>query len=161
MSLIVGVNSYMTVEEANDLIKDMYISSSKERELWNHLSEEDKETIIISGTQLFDRDSMCYFGYKVGKDQVMKWPRIILGKEVSVPVDIKYAILAQTIGDIVSHMDGEGSLMDNGIKSFADGGGAKIEFFSSSENNGDFSKNNLGISKGVWRKYVKKWSYII
>jgi hypothetical protein len=48
-----------------------------------------------------------------------------------------------------------------GVKSFADGGGAKIEFASASDSVSSTSLNNIGISKDIWRIYFNEWSYIV
>ena len=47
MGLEVGVNSYITVEEANSLIADNFPSIDEARMMWNSLTDKDKESMLI------------------------------------------------------------------------------------------------------------------
>lgn len=46
-----GVNTYMTVEEADSIIDDEFDSTEEEYVLWNSLDEKGKQRIILKGTR--------------------------------------------------------------------------------------------------------------
>ncbi len=49
-SIIVGVNSYISLATADSIVQATYLSIDKERAIWNALSNDDKETLIITYT---------------------------------------------------------------------------------------------------------------
>lgn len=159
--LIVGTNSYMTLEEANELVSSSYLSSSKEREYWNSLSDDDKTILIINATDKVDIQQMCYIGIKRDSKQNMEWPRVIHGKETECPWSIKKGLILQLLTDKMEEQTSEFKLKEMGVKSFADGGGGKIEFANSSDSVSNMSRNKLSISKNIWSSYFKEWSHII
>lgn len=161
MSLIVGENSYMTVAEADAFIQQMFLSTSAEREYWSSLSDDDKEILLMNMTQQVDIPLMMYKGSKVSSDQDMEWPRVINGKTVECPNSIKMGMLKQLFYNHFASVSEEYKLKNMGVKSFADGGGAKIEFASASDSVSSTSLNNIGISKDIWRIYFNEWSYIV
>lgn len=161
MDIIVNENSYMTLEEANEIIASSYLSTSKEREYWNSLSDDDKSILLINATEAVDRKTFCYIGVLRDSNQSMQWPRVIHGKETDVPWSIKKGLLLQMMNNQMDESTSEYKLKEMGVKSFADGGGGKIEFANSSDSVSNMSKNKLGISKNIWSKYFKEWSYII
>ena len=67
MSLVVGTNSYVTLNEAEDYLSDRYGFSTWE-------SSEYQEVALVSAARLLDTQlSWKYF--KTEADQVMQWPR--------------------------------------------------------------------------------------
>lgn len=160
MDLIVGVNSYMTLEEANNLVASMFLSSSKERTLWSSLSDDDKAVLIIDKTSEIDIDQMLYIGKRTGS---MQWPRIKCcnNEIINCPDSIKRGLLLQLFNDYFVASSEESNLINLGVKSFADGGGARIEFFNKNESISDTYKNSVGISKKIWRSYFSPWSLLI
>lgn len=161
--LIVYKNSYMTLEEANTIISSSFLSSSKEKQFWDNLSDDDKKILILNSTEIVDKPSFCYLGKKNSSEQNMEWPRVIHGQYTDTPYSIKKGLILQLISDnnVENNDTAEiDMLAGKGIKSFADGGGAKIEFDSSSSAFKNNSKNNLGILNKIWNIYFKNWSYI-
>lgn len=152
MELIVGQNSYMTVAEADKIVASRFMSISNERKLWNRLSEEDKGILIVTTTEKYDNDNMKYLGTKVNKEQILQFPRIINSKLVDCPETIKAGLIMQCIKDLIADSNEEESLKSIGVKSFADGSGARIEFSDTSTSNG------IGIDNKIWKQYFSEWS---
>lgn len=161
MELIPYENSYMTLEEANGIISQLFLSSSKERVFWDTLSDDDKTVLILNATEKFDIPQMVYIGLKVSSTQNMEWPRLISGVNKECPNSIKRGLLKQMFMDYFDSQSDESKLIELGVKSFADGGGAKIEFANASDSLSTTLKNKIGISKKIWRTYFAEWSKII
>ncbi len=155
MEIVVGQNSYMTVAEADELIQYLPFNDSC-RKLWESLDDENKKTsIILSSTFLYDNDSMEYIGIKKDKEQSLQFPRIYKDNEIDCPFYVKLGLLILGLSDISSNDSEEESLRKAGIKSFADGSGAKMEFI---ENFKTTHVNSVGIDKDIWKRYFEKYS---
>lgn len=155
MEIVVGQNSYMTVAEADELIQYLPFNDSC-RKLWESLGDDNKKaSIILSSTFLYDNDSMEYIGVKKDKEQSLQFPRIYKGNEIDCPFYVKLGLLILGLSDISSNDSEEESLRKAGIKSFADGSGAKMEFI---ENFKTTHVNSIGIDKDIWKKYFSEYS---
>ena len=152
MSIVVGQNSYMTVADADLIVSSRFMSISKERKLWDSLSEDDKNILIVSTTEKYDNNNMMYKGIKKDIEQALQFPRIINNKEVDCPEVIKVGLIMQCIRDLIADRSEEESLKNMGVKSFTDGSGAKIEFSDTS------TSNTLNIDKKIWKQYFSDWS---
>lgn len=158
MELIVGENSYMTLEEANDLIKQTFISKDNNRVFWDSLSDDDKITLIINNTELIDGNNMLYKGNKLNVGQLMQFPRKDrYGNVIECPKRIKIGLLMQALKDSVVNGRQETLLKDMGVETFKDGSGASITFTTSESSN---LKNKQNIYKDVWQRYFSEYSYI-
>lgn len=154
MELVIGQNSYMTVAEADEIVTSNFISTSTERKLWNSLDENDKVVIISSTTNKYDTDAMIYKGSKVSRVQKLQFPRKIHNKIVECPDTIKIGLILQALSDLRADSSEEADLRLQGIKSFADGSGAKIEF-------SETIKNSVcGLNINIWHRYFSMWSMI-
>lgn len=152
MSLIIGTNAYADVTEYDDLIASRFMSTNPIRVFWDSLSNSDKESLIVGSTLKYDRDSFNYRGYKQDKTQPLQFPRLINSDDVIDCYDnIKLGIVLQGCKDVMSEGTTEGEMYENGIKSFADGTGARIEFASSSD--GLAAKTSNGINRDIWMNY--------
>jgi len=158
--MVVYEDTYMTLQEANELISKMYISTSKERVFWESLSDADKETLISSFTLSIDNESMLYRGRKAEPSQDMQFPRIIDGHYTDVPYSIKQGILSQMLRNNLLKNSDFSELRENGVKSFADGGGGKIEFADISNVNKNNLDNSIGINNKIWNSYFADWSLL-
>lgn len=152
MSIVVGQNSYMTVAEADLIVSSRFMSISKERKLWDSLSEEDKDILIVSTTEKYDNNTMMYKGVKKDTEQALQFPRVINNKEVECPEAIKAGLIMQCIKDLIADSSEEESLKNMGVKSFADGSGARIEFSDTS------TSNVINIDNKIWKQYFSDWS---
>ena len=152
MSLIIGTNAYADVNAYDDLIASRFMSTNPIRVFWESLSNEDKECLIVGSTLKYDRDSFNYKGYKQDRTQPLQFPRLLNSDDViSCPDNIKLGIVLQGCKDALSEGTTEGEMYENGIKSFADGTGARIEFASSSD--GLAAKTSNGINRDIWMNY--------
>jgi hypothetical protein len=126
--LIKNVNSYVTVEEA-----DEYLATKLDADDWSALTQEKKEQALITATGYVD--SFAYLGYVVDDEQPLAFPRvgeyfdIKLGKVVSlgpdVPVRVQKAVIETALnmldnpiddGMSVTSLKIEGAIALTGIK---------------------------------------------
>lgn len=156
MALIVGENAYCTVEEANTLIADNCMSTSKEVEIWSKLNNKDKEILIISATQKYDNNTLNYKGIKFDKNQSLEFPRLVNGVKIECPDDVALGYIILGLSDYSQSNSQFNELMDSGVKSFADGSGARIEFDTDSLNK---NKYNIGTNK-IISTYFDKYRVI-
>ena len=154
MELVVGENTYITLEEANELIQYLPFNDSC-RKIFESLNDDEKTSVIISSTFMYDTDSMKYIGIKKNKKQNLQFPRIYNDTEIECPLDVKLGMLVLGLSDISNNDSEEESLRKIGIKSFADGSGAKMEFI---ENFKTTHVNSIGIDKDIWKKYFSEYS---
>lgn len=159
MSLVVGVNAYCDIAEADSLITSRFMSNNPIRKYWSNLSNDDKSTLIVGNTAMYDNDGMLYKWFKQDKTQPLQFPRITqFGDVIECPDNIKLGIILQGLKDCMVSESTEGEMMANGIKSFQDGTGAKIEFDNSSNAYKSNSKNSLGLYNNIWRQYFSEYS---
>lgn len=167
MELVVGTNCYTDVEQANQLIADNFMSSSPIKKMWDSLENSDKTILIYSNTKICDKDSMLYKWFKQSADQPLQFPRVMgcNGQVIECPDLVKLGILVQGIRSVIEttgSSDNFTALQASGVKSFADGSGARIEFASSSDLKGtDNNKNSLGIYNGVFKQYFKEYTEFV
>lgn len=155
MELVVGVNSYFDIAEADTIVHSKFLSTNKLRKLWDELNNEDKIILIISAHEQYDSDQMLYKGKKVNNEQSLQFPRYIHNEVVECPEVIKTGLIIQSLYDISESFNEELELKDSGIKSFADGSGARIEFDTEHT-----VKTNNNINNKVWSKYFSGYSMI-
>lgn len=159
--LVVGTNSYMTIDEANDII-DSLVSTDSLVSLWNNLSDKDKEAIIINVIEKYDNDKMEYIGVKKDKNQNLQFPRILENGDIlECPYKIKKGLLLQGLSDLnnsTSAFGVEQTLRANGIKQFADGSGASITFSDASDTN--IYVVGSGLNKNLFDMYFSDYSNI-
>lgn len=154
MSIVVGQNSYMTVADADLIVSSRFMSISKERKLWDSLSEEDKDILIISTTEKYDNNTMMYKGVKKDTEQALQFPRIINNKEVECPEAIKAGLIVQCIKDLIADSSEERQMIRNGITKYKIKD-AEINF---KDNAFDINKNSIGFENDIWKQYFSDWS---
>lgn len=160
MSIIVNTNSYFSVDEANNIMLTM-ISTGSLVNLWNNLSDDDKEAVIINSTEKYDNNKMEYIGVKKDVNQPLQFPRVIdQDKIIECPYKIKKGLLLQGLLDVVSDQDSslEYSLKLNGVKQFSDGSGASVTFDDVA--NIDKQIVGSGIHKDIFEAYFSEYSTI-
>ena len=64
--------------------------------------------------------------------------------------------MLQAIREIEDEQSEEIQLKNKGVKSFADGTGAKIDFETTTKN-----KNQLDMYSDIWNKYFSEWSLLV
>jgi hypothetical protein len=161
MDLVVGINCYFDVEEANKMVTTRFISTDPVRKLWEQLTEEDKKVIILNSTEKYDNSSMLYKGYKAVISQPLQFPRIDAFNNVwNCPDKIKLGLLLQGLRDVSTSNSELEQMYELGIHSFSDGGGASVTFESNRKTNRKI-KNSLGISRDLWTTYFSEYSFLI
>lgn len=92
MALTVGVDSYVTLEEAELYITNNYVSNSKVKEKWNGLSNADKEALLRASCKSLN--AIRYDGVKLRVSQPLAFPR-----KITAPVGIGYALYTSQFVD--------------------------------------------------------------
>ena len=82
----IGVDTYITVEQADEIINNNVYSQSKQRKAWDALSEEDKSVFLAQA--MIEIESLAYSGIKSVQSQPLQFPRE--GQE-KVPMQIQMA----------------------------------------------------------------------
>lgn len=104
MSLIVGKNTYVTLEEAERIISNSFISSDKAYQKWQTLSNGDKEVLLQNSCR--DIDNLKFEGRRKNLSQTLEFPRV----DASFSPGIGYALYI-------------GQFYDNGLYSSGSGDG--------------------------------------
>lgn len=94
--LEININTYVTVEEANEYIKQCYPELDNLAVTWSVLSDHDKEAYLISSAS--DIDKLFIMGRKLDKNQSMAFPRRECYKERQVPYEVKEAQIENALG---------------------------------------------------------------
>lgn len=150
--LIYGENTYMTVEEANDIVNSCLLTTSDEYINWNKLLTNDKESLILSSTELFEQ--LLYIGRKY-TDQNMQFPRLVNGDKLDTPKIIKLAIIRQGLREVIANSKYELKLKSMGIEEYKTDG-ASIKF--SSGDKGAYSINTNGIYTDLARS-IRRYTF--
>lgn len=118
MALVIGENSFVTLEEAQSIVEDELYSDSSEYTLWESLSDSDKEKICKKGTMAIN--SLEFIGQRYVWKTKLKFPRVIDGIE-TIPQEIKVAAVVNGLMDKVACSGEQYNLIKNGIKSMSVG----------------------------------------
>ena len=157
MELVVGQNSYITVAEADEIVASRFRSTSKEKQLWNSLDENDKAVVLIDTTEKYDNDNMLYKYRKAEINQHLQFPRMMdTGSIIECPEIIKVGLLVQAILDIEAEDSEEKQLVKNGITKYK----IKDAEVSFKDNAFNIDKNSVGLNTEVWNRYFSEWSMI-
>lgn len=122
MELIIGENSYMTLEEANRIVEDNFMSSDSKRIYWENLKDNDKSILIYRATQKIDVDGMIYKGRKADISQKMQFPRIISDHTgaglMEFPDICKVGIVMLALKEVEYNNSEEVKLLEKGVTSY-------------------------------------------
>lgn len=102
--MTVGKDTYVSVEEADELVRLLLRTYDEFRIFWEALSEEEKQGYLMRSTQQID--TLVYTGRKHDLWQPLQFPR---NGECKVPDTVKRATVYNALG-----------LMNNDIKSTSD-----------------------------------------
>lgn len=151
MSIKIGINSYMSLDEANEIIEEELLSNDSDLIAWKALSDTDKEKLVIIGTRLVDK--LPFLGIKYNDKVVLQWPRVMNNKEVECPRDIKIGLLKQVLRDYSNKNKQETKLQELGVKSYS------IKNASISFSDVNSNKLSNGVYKDIYLEYFSKWTY--
>lgn len=167
--IIIGVNSYITIEEADKIINDNYLDTDDEFITWNNLSENNKAVLILRATKLIDIESLKYRGKKVDIAQPMEFPRDVSNDDtlsgiytndiLNCPDEIKTAIVESAINNYMKNKTEEASLIKKGIQSYKIKD-ASVSFFNNANSENVTVAGMLSMPKSMWETSFSKYSYI-
>ena len=154
------MSAYLTVEQADVIVKQLYVSNDTSRIFWEGLSPDDKAILLNDATKLIDNKRLLWKGRKYDvKQQEHQFPRMIYRgiptKCTIVEIDDTFlqGIVELAIASWQYMHSEEFKLMQNGVSSY------KVKDASISFAGG--TKNNvLGIPKAIWDTYFAQWSDI-
>ena len=146
----VGVNTYMTVEEADSIMEDEFDTSEPEYVYWNTLDEIGKQRTILKGTRKVN--TFVWVGTQYPGYQQMPWPRLIQYQYVDCPYTVKVGILKQAIKDKLNDDKQESKLQELGVKTYSIKG-ASITF----NDNVSQSKLTNGIYDDIYTECFERW----
>lgn len=106
MSLDINKESYVTLDEANEIASKNYTSTSDILVKWNALSDSDKEVLLRNSCTSID--CLKFDGVKARANQSLAFPR-----KLSNPVGIGYALFISQMYDnsLYSRDDQDGGLL--------------------------------------------------
>lgn len=105
MSLRVGIDTYVSLEDAEKLIDEYSVSSDETYLKWKELSDRDKEVLLRNSCR--DLNNLKYTGRKARASQVLAFPRVD-----SYPCGVGYALYTSQLFDngLVSNGGTDGGL---------------------------------------------------
>ena len=151
MMLTVGVNSYMSLEEADAIIENELLDSDEEYTLWNSLSDKNKEKLIARGTRTVDVIPFRGVKYNINKVGELQWPRLINNELIECPPEVKVALIRQVLRDYKNSSKQETKLQEMGVKSYS------INKASISFGDKNSTKLDNGIYNDIYFELLRKW----
>ena len=154
MELQVNVNSYMTLDEAKQLVEDQIVEDAV-LEYFETLSDNFVSKLINRSTKLVNK--LHFKGYKVDSKQELNFPRYVCEdykkSYVECPEDVKIAIALQAIYDSYFLNKEEIQLQKLGVSSKSLGS-VSVSFSGSVID----EKLTNGIYKDVYEAYLRKYT---
>ena len=83
MALIVGTDTYISLDDAQEYLSENYISTDEKLIAWNALSDMDKEILLRKALKTIE--AQPYVGFKACSTQTLEFPRALY---TSIPQDI-------------------------------------------------------------------------
>ena len=161
--LLVGENSFISLEEANSIIADNYMSTSNEATWWSGLSDSDKSVVIISATNKLNNEQCRWIGQRVNDNQSLSFPRINKRNGAVYDIDsiFKLGIVELAINDNKPSFSNFDMLTKSGVTSFSDGGGMSVKFSDNIVSRNTGENNNLRIPNELFKTYFMKYSLLV
>lgn len=148
------MDTYMTVEEADEIVDNLYLDNEPEHVIWSSLTSEEKVRLMNIATSRIECSTL-FLGSKLDSFQDLEYPRVYKGKVVEVPEVYKQAILTQGLSDTVSSSDDVASLASKGVKQYVVEG-ASVTF--DNDANSKYERDDSGLFVKV-RQMLCKISY--
>lgn len=119
--MTIGIDTFLTLDEANSIIADSFIESETEFIEWGKLTDNHKTILIKRGTLEVNKYNFVGTSIKTYK---LKFPRLI-NNEIVIPDEIKKAALMfglyQYIDKINTSSSEYAALIKSGVKSISTG----------------------------------------
>lgn len=143
--LTVGTDTYITVNEADEILTGCHNGSLLEQ--WLALSVEDKECYLRTAT--YRIDCLPVSGYKHNAKQTLQFPR---GMSTEIPYKVKLATAEEALSAIDTELLKRVSLQQQGVKSVSLGSASE----SYSDDNVSFACSNPLLSKTAYN-YMRQF----
>ena len=160
--------SYVTVDEANALIKELFISSDTEYKVWNALDENDKQVLLNrASSKLIGENHFLWHGKKVDSTQELDFPRLYKGKIINFDKLMMIGLLNMLLREEVDKSSEYSDMRKERIKRFSDGGGMTVEFSDSAISSATVGSSGSnfsdlhGVPIDIFRQYFIDKSYIV
>lgn len=115
--MTVGIDTYITLAEAETYISTYYVSTNPLRVNWNKLSNDDKEVYLRNGAKAID--SLVLRGKRATLEQTMEFPRIIdKESQLVVPDDVKNAQVETALSSSDNITQNRQELINAGVVSY-------------------------------------------
>lgn len=159
-SVVVGVNSFISLEEANNIIGDNYISTSDTAVWWSGLSDSDKAVCLISATNIINSEQWFWIGKRVDENQSLVFPRLDVenNKEYNINDTFKLGIIKLMIKNNEASLNDMYKLIKTGITSFSDGGGMSVKFGDDIVKKSSLKSSSDVIPDDIFRTYFIEYS---
>lgn len=159
-SVVVGVNSFISLEEANNIIGDNYISTSDTAVWWSGLSDSDKAVCLISATNIINSEQWFWIGKRVDENQSLVFPRLDVenNKEYDINDTFKLGIIKLMINNNETSLNDMYKLIKSGITSFSDGGGMSVKFGDDVVKKSSLKSSSDVIPDDIFRTYFIEYS---
>ena len=157
MALVVGTNSYLSVEDADALVPLVYDENSEEYKSWQSMDNSQKEVLLLKATAL--TETLPYLGSRVPGYQSMAWPRYVFGALYDVPDIVKQGIVAYGLKYYVLHNGANAeytNLHEQGVRTYSVSQ-ASVSFRDDATSGGYNLKN--GLYSDIFFTYFNKWCY--
>lgn len=160
MALVVGLNSFISVEEADNIINSNYLSTSDKRKYWEDLAQDDKEVLLIRASDILNSEDWMWIGKKEEEIQTLVFPRIDC-RNIKIDIDNKFktGLIKIVMQSVSTDTNEYKKLLSNGISSFSDGGGLSVKFSDTAISN-SLNSENIGLSDNIFNNYFKHLTYL-
>ena len=146
-------DSYMTLEEIEEIRKVVIPAGSIEDKVWDSLTADAKLRSILLATNLLE-NTLMFVGRRFNKNQGFQFPRVYNGRIINLPDEYKMGIVLQAVKTVTASGSEKQELLKSGVKSY-EVEGASISFF---DNAYELQKDKNGVYKDVYN-LVQKYAY--
>lgn len=152
MRLIVGTNTYVTINEADKIVEDYFVSDDELRIAYDNLDDENKSVILYKSC--IDMQRIMYRGHKKDSAQELAFPRVTRAGHESDSSLVKLAQVLNALsymGSDTNQLTGRvNELKRNGVRAFSLGS-FNISLDKSS---GTFAKSYSGMVEQLLPSWV-------
>lgn len=160
--LVVGENSYISLDEANSLVENNYTSFSDEYKFWSSLSDNDKTVLVLNGTNLISDDTFLWKGVRVDSEQSLVFPRKLEnGDIIGFSDKMKIGLIELVMRMNATNFSKFAKLIHNGISSFSDGAGMSVKFVDNIVNKISGKNSVDRIPVDIFNKYFIEYTWLV
>lgn len=160
--LVVGENSYISLDEANSLVENNYISFSDEYKFWSSLSDNDKAVMVLNATNLITDDTFLWKGVRADSEQNLVFPRKLENDDIIEFSDkMKIGLIELVMRMNATNFNKFGQLIKNGISSFSDGAGMSVKFVDNIVNKISGKNSVDRIPVDIFNKYFIEYTWLV